>query len=165
MALRPHAQQVDIEIRCRLAGVGVGRQQLFVGQRRGGKIIAEFTVAGRHRVHMARRDVDVIEQRLPRLLVVALVVILGNVAFVAPEQMHLGPVDLPSLCAERLQQPDPVAAAGQHDQRSAPGRYGGRNGIDQSPGGGRDQDLAFRKNLDDGAHTYCTFSMPSSAVW
>ena len=132
VALGPHAQQVDIEIRYRLAGFGVGRQQLFVGQRRGGEIGAEFAVAGRPSgargstgcrcdramppgpaCRCARRRPRGRSARRPR-------------------------TDAPSTSRSRwpgrqiLQQPDAVAAAGQHDQRSPAGRHGGMDGVDQS---------------------------------
>src|ERR1700757_3504878 len=116
-------------------------------------------------MHLARRDVDVIEQRFPRLFFVALVIVLGNVALVAPEQMHLRPVDLLPLGAEIFQQTDTVAAAGQHDPRSPPGRHGSLDGVDQPAAGGPDQGLAVRDDVDDRAHAYCTLSMPCSAPW
>src|SRR6185312_10452106 len=164
MAFRPHSQQVDIEIRYRPAGFGVGGQDLLVGQCRGGQIAAELTVTGGHRVHVARRDVDVVEQCSAGLLVVALVVVFGNVALVAPEQMHACPVDPLTVHAELTQQRDAVAAAGEHDQCPAPGRYGRPDGVDQSFGGGIDQGRAIGEDFDDGTHTYCTFLMPSSAA-
>jgi hypothetical protein len=163
VSLGSHAEQVHIEIRNRLTGRRVGCQQLLVGQRRRGQVVAEFAVAGRHRMHLAGRDVDVGQQRGPRLFVVALVVVLGDVAFVAPEQMHACPVDVTPH--QRLQQPDAVAATGQHHQRSAAGRHGACDGVGQSRCGGFDHGLAIRENFDAGAHTYCTFSMPSSADW
>ena len=164
MALGAHSQQVDIEIRYQLAGCGVGGQHLLVRQRRGGQVAAEFTVAGRHRVHVAGRDVDVVEQRLTRLFVVALVVVLGNVTLVAPEEVHLGPVDLVSRRGEVPQQPDTVAAAGQHDQCPAPGHHGILDGFDQSLAGGVNQGVAVREGVDDRDHMYCTLSIPSSAA-
>src|SRR5271168_3812953 len=164
VALGPHSEQMDIEIRYLLAGFGVRREQLFVGQRRGGQVGAEFTVAGGYGMHLTRRDIDVIEQRLPGLLLVALAVVFGHVALVAPEQVHLRPVNRLGVAGEVLQQPDAVAAAGQHDQGSPPGRHSGRDDVDQSAARGLDQGVAVREDLNDAAHAYCTLSIPSRAA-
>lgn len=110
VALGPHAQQVDVEIRRRVTWCGTGGQHLFVGQGRGVQIAAEVTITGGHRVHLVRWNVDVIEQRPPGLLEIALVIVFGNVAFVAPEQVHLGPFNLLCLGAEVAQKRNPVAA-------------------------------------------------------
>ena len=115
VALRRPCRAVHVEIRCGCAIVGVGGQHLLVGERRGVDVVAELAVAGRHRVHVGSRDVDVVQQRLAGLLVVAVVVGRGDVAFVAPEQVHLGPVDRLAVFADVLEQFDAGSAAGEHD--------------------------------------------------
>ncbi|CFE49001.1 Uncharacterised protein [Mycobacterium tuberculosis] len=164
VALGPHAQQVDVEIRRRVTWCGTGGQHLFVGQGRGVQIAAEVTITGGHRVHLVRWNVDVIEQRPPGLLEIALVIVFGNVAFVAPEQVHLGPFNLLCLGAEVAQKRNPVAAPGQHDQRLPSGRHRGPDGANQALTRGRDQNVAIGEDLDATAHRYCTFLIPSSAA-
>ena len=119
MALGSDAEQMDVEIRRRIARLGIRGQNLLVRQGGGGQVVAELSVGRGHGVHVAGRDVDVIQQGLASLLVVAFVVILGDVSVVAPEQVHLRPVDPPGLRSEETQQLVAVAAAGQHDLRLA----------------------------------------------
>ena len=58
VSFRPYAEEVNIEIRCGLARLGIRGKDLLVGQCGGGDVVAEFAVSGRHGVHVARRDVD-----------------------------------------------------------------------------------------------------------
>jgi len=143
-------------------GSAISSEELLVGQCGGRQVVAEFAVAGRHRVHVAGRDVDVVQQRLTGLLLVAFVVIFGDVSLVAPEQMDLGPIDPSGLRTEVAHQAVAVAAAGQHDQRSSARGNGGIDDADQSLARRGDQPVAVGERLD-GAHAYSTRSMPSSA--
>ena len=159
----PDAEQVNVEIRCGIARLGIRGQDLLVGQRGGGQVVAEFAVGGRHGVHVAGRDVDVIQQGLAGLLVVAFVVVFGDVSIVAPEQMHLGPVDPPGLRGEETHQPVAVAAAGQHDQRLTARGDRSLDDVDQSFARRSNQSVAVVERLYGGAHAYSTRSMPSNA--
>ena len=116
-------------------------------------------------MHIGGRDVDAVEQRLPGLLFVALVVVFGHVPIVAPVQMHLRPVDLLAALADPLEQSDAGAATGQHDLSLAAfvDRIGDR--VDQSIACRGDQRIGVGVLFDDGAHTYWTLSMPCSASW
>ncbi len=163
MALAAHAEQMDVEIRCGFAVVGVGGQHLLVRERRGVQVVAELAIAGGHRVHVGRRDVDLVQQCLAGLLLVAFVVVFGDIAVLAPEQVHLRPVDMAAVLPGMLEQADASAAAGEHDQRPAPGRHRIGDGSDQPVSDGGDESRLVRVLLDDGVHTYCTLSMPSSA--
>jgi hypothetical protein len=163
VALAAHAQQVHIEVRCGLAVVGVGGQHLLVVACRCVQVVAEFAATGRHRMDVVDRDVDVVEQRFAGLLVVALVIVFWHEAIVAPVQMHFGPVDLVAALADPFEHADAGAATGQHDLRLAAfvDRVGDR--VNQSVAGRGDQRRGVGVFLDDGAHMYCTFSMPCSA--
>ena len=114
-------------------------------------------------MHVGGRDVDVVEQRLPGLLVIAFVIVFWHEPIVAPVQMHLRPVDLLAALADPLEQSDAGTATGQHDLSLAAfvDRIGDR--VDQSIAGCGDQRSGVGVFLDDGAHTYWTLSMPCSA--
>ena len=114
MTFAAHAEQVHIEDRRRLPGVGECGQGVGVGRRGGIEIGAEFAVVGRHRVDVASRDVHVVEQRLAGLLLVALVVVAGHVAVIAPEQVDSCPVEV--VCAQSGEKSGTGTAAGQDDQ-------------------------------------------------
>lgn len=82
------------------------------------------TVGGGHHVHARRIHRDGVQQRLAGLRVVALGVVGGDVALVAPPEVQPRPVDrVPGgRRGEGREQPVAVAAAGQDHRRGAAGR-------------------------------------------
>ncbi len=116
-------------------------------------------------MHIGGWDIDVVDQRLARLFLIAFVIVGGHEAIVTPEQVDLRPVDPVGLLADPFEQPGPRTAAGEHDECAAPlvDRIGDRR--HQPVSGSRHQSGCVRVLLDDSAHTYCTFSIPSSASW
>ena len=165
MALAAHPQQMDVENRCRLAGFSQIGEFGPVAARRCVDVIAEGAVAGRHRVDVAGRDVDTVQQRLAGLFLVSVVVIAGDEAVISPEQVHPRPVH--RMAADPGQQTDPGAAAGEHNPCAAAGRDGRRDRAGQAVTGRGHQCVGVRVGLYGHAHgqEYRTFSIPASASW
>ena len=98
------------------------------------------------------RHADAAQQRRAGLLLVALVVVGGHEALVAPPDVDLLPVDrlahrLRGQAGHVLQHGDADPAAGQHDRGRAVHRLGGGQPGDQRLGGRAGQVLGVR--LDD----------------
>ena len=147
MALTTHAEQMHIEKRCRRPEFGIHGEDVLVGLGSCRDVCTELAVAGRHRVDVARGDVDVVQQCLAGLFLVSLVVIVGDEPVVTPEQMHARPVD--RVGAEVLEQSDPGSAAGQNNHREA--AVGDRivDRCGESITGTRDKCFGVGKRLDD----------------
>jgi hypothetical protein len=75
--------------------VGGRRRHQLVGVAGGGgvRVVAVRAARGAHRVHARRVEVEVVEQRLPGLPLVAVGVVGGHEALVAPPHVDPAPVD------------------------------------------------------------------------
>ena len=125
---------MDVEQRGGLAGCGEAGQIVFVGARRAGDVIAEPAIAGRHRMDIGRRDVDVVQQCRTRLLLVTFVVIDRHVPVVTEEKVYPSPIN--RVRAEVFKQTDTGTPAGQHDHRATARRDGRKDCCRQPVAGG-----------------------------
>ena len=145
--LGPHAEHEHVERR-RIAERGTGQLGGVTG-RSGFRVVTVGTVRRAHRVDPVPVDVDVVEQRLAGLGVIALAVPVRQEALVAPPQVDGPPVDVRTAAPgrQRPQRGDADPTAGEHERRGAPlalgpehrgsqafggsGGHSGRVGVDQ----------------------------------
>ena len=97
-------------------------------------------------MNVARRHGDVVEQSRPGLLVVAVVVVVGDVALVAPEKMDLSPIQ--GVVAKPFEQAYSGSAASEHNQRPPSGCDCGGDGGGQPVTDAGYEGLGVRVGLD-----------------
>ena len=142
--LRAHPEQQHVEGRHVVVGGRRPTELVGVARRGGVGVVAVRAARGAHRVDPRRVEVERVEQRLAGLPVVALAVVGGHEALVAPPHVDAPPVDggPGGGAAHGRERGDADAATRQHDRGGAaqrlgvdePGQQPGRDGLGEHVG-------------------------------
>jgi hypothetical protein len=125
---------------------GVGRGRVLRGRDAGARVERP------HRVHVRRREgvAEPVDQRGPRLGLVAVAVAVGQEPLVAPPQVHAGPVDGAGRGGRRHggERLDPDGPAGEHDVHRRGGGLQVHEPRDEPRGRGRGERVGVRVHQD-----------------